>query len=89
MQDIVLIQYGEDPDSYLVEQVPGLVLSRVGFGEQLWWVLLAVGEPMFREEEEQAAQQLMRRYGLDAQRFQEPHLAAVALHKALEKESQA
>jgi hypothetical protein len=88
MDDIVLIQYGENPESFLIEQLPGMVLAKVGFGESQWWILLAVGAPMFSLEEEQHAQQLMRRYGLDAQRFQEPHQAAVALHKALEKEAQ-
>jgi len=88
MQDIVLIQYGDDPYTYLVEQIPGLILARVGFGDSHWWVLLAVGDPMFTQEQEHYAQQMMRRYGLDAQRFDQPHQAAVALHKALEKEEQ-
>lgn len=85
--DIVLIHHGHDPDSYLVEQVPGLILVAVALAAEPQWVLLAVGEPLFSAEQESQAQQLMRRYGLDAQRFQSPPQAAVALHKALEQES--
>jgi len=88
MGDIVLIQYGDNPESYLIDQIPGIVLTRVGFGQDTHWVLLAVGEPMFSSAEESEAQKLMRRYGLDSLRFEAPRQAAVALHKALEREKQ-
>ena len=87
MADVNLIRHGDHPESYLIEQVPGLALVRVGFEQSAQWVLLAIGAPMFSEQEEAEAQHLMRRYGLDAQRFSEPHQAAVALHKALEREN--
>jgi hypothetical protein len=86
VSDIVLIYYAENPESYLVEQIPGMMLVRVGFEQDPQWVLLAVGSPLFSNEEEAGAQKMMRRYGLDALRFEATHQAATAIHRALERE---
>lgn len=86
MSDVVLIYYGENPESYLIEQIPGMMLVWVGFEQDPQWVLLAVGSPLFSAQEESNAQKIMRRYGLDALRFEATHQAATALHKALERE---
>lgn len=86
MPDLILDSYGDQPPSYLVQDVPGLMLAKTGLGDDANWVFLAVGAPLFQPGQEQEAQQLMRRYGLDQQCFQTYYHAAVALHQALEKE---
>lgn len=86
MERLVLVQYSEGPDTFLVEQVPGLALVFISLETASWWVFLAVGEPRFNTLEEQSAQQLMRRYMLDSQRYSSSQEALGALALALNYE---
>lgn len=71
---------------YLVLEVPGLAIALIGDQEHGTWLLMALGAPQFSDNQEDYAQQFMRRHGLDQRSFPDLHSAACEVHKGLRLE---
>lgn len=81
-----MVHDGVEPPVYLVLEVPALAIALIGDESDGIWLTMALGAPRFSADQEDYAQQFMRRHSLDQQQFSDLHPCASAVREALRLE---